>query len=327
MSEKPPYKVKEPEDIKLELANSWFIVHDLQAYEQHRDLIGCRVKQPGVQEPRFRQFAEIGKGDQIVYYATKSNVIVGIFEVVSDTSYLADDPDWKEVMVYRIKPMEMPSEGYYTDFKKILSDKTVTFDLFPVKKRWYAYLQGKTCRKLTDHDFETIRTCLRMPKYQVKKDEVKMVTTKWHEEHGGKPSTGAVSSHDSILDALETIGQIFGYQPIRKPSVNDLRPAGLPFKAKGKTLDMAWEIFGLTHVPFEVQVHGSVPDLIYRLNLVHQWSLKMVIVADEGWHDEIKEAAQVYPFAGKLVLLTPKEIEKAKKDFDELRKLRERIFA
>jgi hypothetical protein len=28
----------------------------------------------------------------------------------------------------------------------------------------------------------------------------------------------------------------------------------------------------------------------------------MVIVADLEWHDEIKEAAQVYPFAGKLVL-------------------------
>lgn len=96
---------------------------------------------------------------------------------------------------------------------------------------------------------------------------------------------------------------------------------------KGKTLDLAWEIFGLTHIPFEVQVHGSVPDLIYRLNLVHQWSLKIVIVADQEWHDEIKEAAQVYPFAGKLVMITPKEIERAKKDYNELRSLRQKIFA
>jgi len=34
-----------------------------------------------------------------------------------------------------------------------------------------------------------------------------------------------------------------------------------------------------------------------------------------------------YPFAGKLVLITSKEIEKAKKDYKELLKLRQKIFA
>ncbi|MDW8022779.1 MAG: hypothetical protein RMJ15_03435 [Nitrososphaerota archaeon] len=87
------------------------------------------------------------------------------------------------------------------------------------------------------------------------------------------------------------------------------------------------EIFGLTYVPFEVQVHGSIPDLIYRLNLVHQWSLKMVLVAQEEYRDEIIEAAQTYPFAAKLVLITPKEIEKAKKNYKELLNLRQKIFA
>jgi hypothetical protein len=124
-----------------------------------------------------------------------------------------------------------------------------------------------------------------------------------------------------------TIGEIFGYESIRKPSVNDLRPETLPFKAKDKALDLAWKIFGLTYVPFEIQVHGSIPDLIYRLNMVHQWSLKMVVVADIDCHEEILEAAQVYPFAGKLVLLMPKEIENAKKDYEKLRKLRNKIFA
>jgi len=126
---------------------------------------------------------------------------------------------------------------------------------------------------------------------------------------------------------LLTIGEIFGYESLRKPTVNDLRPHDKPFKAKGKALDLAWKIFGLTHVPFEVQVHGSIPDLIYRLNLVHQWSLKMVVVAEQDYHDEIIEAAQTYPFAGKLGLLTPKEIEKAKKDYKELLNLRQKIFA
>lgn len=54
---------------------------------------------------------------------------------------------------------------------------------------------------------------------------------------------------------------------------------------KDKTLDLALKIFALTFVPIEVQIHGIISDLIYRLSLVHQWTLKMVIVADEEWHD------------------------------------------
>lgn len=53
----------------------------------------------------------------------------------------------------------------------------------------------------------------------------------------------------------------------------------------------------------------------------------VVVAAEEEYHDEITEAAQTYPFAAKLVLITPKEIEKAKKDYKELLKLRQKIFA
>jgi hypothetical protein len=310
--------------------NYWFIVHDLKAYEQHKDLIGCRIKKSGMHEPKFRQFSEIKKGDKIVYYATKSNVIVGIFVVDSEMRYLANDPHWNS-MVFNIRPAEMPPDGYYVDFKRAFQEDKQELDLFPKKKVWYGYLQGKTCRKLSEHDFQIIRGYLGRHEYLVRKEDVKVPETKWHEvpkkRVGRKPESGLASSHDSIVDSLATIGEIFGYEPARKPSVNDLRPADQPFKAKGKTLDLAWEIFGLTHIPFEVQVHGSVPDLIYRLNLVHQWSLKIVIVADQEWHDEIKEAAQVYPFAGKLVMITPREIEKAKKDYAELKSLRQKIFA
>lgn len=47
----------------------------------------------------------------------------------------------------------------------------------------------------------------------------------------------------------------------------------------------------------------------------------MFFVGDQKRDDEIKEAVQVYPFAGKLVLLTPKEIEK---DFNNLGNFRQR---
>ena len=307
--------------------NYWFIVHDLKAYGQHNDMIGCRVKQPGVHEPWFRQFAEIKKGDRVIYYATKNNVVVGIFDIVSDIKYLANDPHWNEIMVYTIKPAEMPPDGYYLDFKKALLNKTARFDLFPKIEKWYAYLQGKTCRKLTDRDYLIIKDYMKKPEYLIKIEDVEVKETKWHKKPKTQGKEGGASPHDLVADSLLTIGEIFGFEPLRKPTVNELRPRDKPFKAKGKALDLAWKIFGLTYVPFEVQVHGSIPDLIYRLNLVHQWSLKMVIVAGQECHDEIIEAAQTYPFAGKLVLVTPAEVEKAKKDYEELKNLRLKIFA
>ena len=299
----------------MDLLKHWLIIHSLRAYKDHSDLIGCAVKEPGVKEPWFRQFAEIKKGDKIVYYATGDCVVVGIFDVLSDIMYLTDDPYWKEDMVYKIRPVEMPPEGFYLDFKKVLKTKSVRFDLFPIKKQWYAYLRGKTCRELTEHDYLTVRDYLKNPEYLVEREALKVKVRKISEK-----------LHEPILDSLITIGEIFGFESVRKPNINRLRPVGQPFKAKGKTLDLAWKVFGLMWVPFEIQVRGSVPDLIYRLNLVHQWSLKMVIVAGSDFHDEIQEAAQFYPFAGKLVLLTPKEIEQAKGNLSELKNLRQRIF-
>lgn len=293
----------------------WLIIHSLRAYGQHSDLIGCSVKEAGVKEPGFRRFADIQEGDKIAYYATGDHVVVGLFDVVSDIWHLTHDSHWKEDMVYNIRPVEMPPKGFYLDFKKVLFSGTVRFDLFPIKKRWGAYLRGKTCLELSEHDYLIIKKYLKNPEYLVKSTSLKIKTRKTRD-----------TPHDSVLDSLMTIGEIFGFESVRKPNVNELRPEDQPFKAKGKTLDLAWHIFRLTWVPFEIQVHGSIPDLIYRLNLVHQWALRMVIVADSDFHDEIQEAAQIYPFAGKLVLLTPTEVEKATKDLSELRSLRQRIF-
>jgi hypothetical protein len=240
--------------------------------------------------------------------------------------YLPNDPYWDD-MVFDIRPIEMPPNGYYMDFKKAISiDKRANFDLFPKKETWYSYLQGKPCRKLSEHDFLIMKDYLRRSELLVKINDVKPPETKKPKDLIGEVENNKSSLHDSFIDSLVTIGEIFGFESIRKPSVNDLRPEGQPFKAKDKALDLAWKIFGLTYVPFEVQVHGSVPDLIYRLHMVHQWSLKIVVIADEEWHEEILEAAQVYPFAGKLVLIKPKEIESAKSNFEELKKLRQKIF-
>ncbi|MBC7108638.1 MAG: EVE domain-containing protein [Methanomassiliicoccales archaeon] len=165
------------------MMNHWFVVHDLKAYAQHSDLIGCRVKSHGLREPRFKQFAEIRKGDKIIYYASKNNVVVGIFEITSDITHLERDPFWNEIMVYSIKPSEMPPSGYYLNFKKLVLSKTVKFDLFPDSEKWYNYLQGKTCRKLTEHDYQIIKDNLTNPEYLIGIDKVKVVETEWHKKN------------------------------------------------------------------------------------------------------------------------------------------------
>jgi hypothetical protein len=82
----------------------------------------------------LKQFAEIKKGDKIVYYASKNCVVIGIFDVVSDITYLEKDPYWNEIMVYSIRPAEMPPEGYYLDFKSYSFQKPSSLT-FSRKKR------------------------------------------------------------------------------------------------------------------------------------------------------------------------------------------------
>lgn len=147
---------------------NWLIIHNLLSYNQHSNMIGCRLREHGIPKPRFSQFADIKKGDRIVYYATKDMVVVGIFKVVSSIKYIPDDPFWKEIMIFEIDPFSMPPEGYYLDFKKFVLNRKVQLDLFPNKERWASYLQGRTCRPLTEKDFKNIRRALSDKKYLIK---------------------------------------------------------------------------------------------------------------------------------------------------------------
>jgi hypothetical protein len=54
------------------------------------------------------------------------------------------------------------------------------------------------------------------------------------------------SEHDKIAQALRDIGIAFGFESLWKPSINMLRPKGLAFVSKRKTLDVAWSIANLS---------------------------------------------------------------------------------
>ncbi len=157
--------------------NDWLIIHNLVAYEQHGDLIGCRIKRSGRHKPRSKNFAEIAIGDKVVYYAARSKVIVGVFITTSKMRFF---PEWN-AMVIEVMPNKMPRKDYYVDFRKALfAEQDSQFDLFPIKERWYGYLQGQTIRKLTEHDFQIICSYLDKKEYLIDKKELSIKGTQWN---------------------------------------------------------------------------------------------------------------------------------------------------
>lgn len=152
--------------------NRWFVVHSMQSFRQHPDMIGSRVKAPGLKRPRISTFSKIHRGDKVVYYAARDYVVVGIFQVISNVEYLPNDLHWKEMMVYRIKPVQKPPVGSYLSLKKLIKDPNVYFDMFPDKKNWGGYLQGKTCKPITQKDFTTIEKALSKSEYLIQLDNV-----------------------------------------------------------------------------------------------------------------------------------------------------------
>lgn len=128
-------------------------------------MVGSAVKSQGIYQPKSSIFSKIKKGDTIVYYTSKDFVIVGIFQVISEIEYLPNDKFWGEKMVYEIKPIEMPIDGYYLNFKQLLKNSKVQFDFIPNKSIWGSYLQGRTCISLSIKDFAVIQEALTNQSY------------------------------------------------------------------------------------------------------------------------------------------------------------------
>lgn len=282
--------------------NKWFVIHDLLAYNQHKDLIGNVVKAQGVKQPKSSAFSNIRKGDIVVYYASKDYVITGIFEVTSDLEYREADPQWKEIMIYKIKSLEMPPEGKFLDFKKLVKDAKTKFDLFPDKSMWGNYLQGKTCVLLTDKDYLTIKNVLSDSLYLKKVEDIKIVPTKWHKKQSPK-SVAVVGSkvrrhEEAIQKWKQEEEKRFGgfIKPQIETNVvdlNDVLPNDIWLKKNKKYLD-AISRLDIGGQPFyqsvlEVQHKGSKEDLCVRVSIVLPFVTRVDIVSDEEILDEIKE--------------------------------------
>ena len=133
------------------------------------------------------------------------------------------------------------------------------------------------------------------------------------------------NQHPEIINQLMTIGEVFGFKSHREPAINDIRPENKASTLE-KKLDVGWEMSAGAWVPIEVQVHGKVSDIMVRLNLVHPWSHRMIVVADGRDYDEVIELSKGYPFHEKIVLLKPEEVLKGSQSLAGLKALRRKIF-
>lgn len=265
-------------------------------------MIGNVVKAQGVKQPKSSSFANIKKGDTVVYYASKDYVVVGIFQVISDIEYLPNDLYWKEIMIYRIKPLEMPLAGKYLDFKKLIKDPKVNFDLFPNKRNWGNYLQGKTCVLLTEKDYLLIRNSLSNTSYLKTVESIKVTPTKWHKKHSKQAISikeTKVNRHQAAIDKWRReeenkFGGIIRPQiETNAVDLNEILPKEIWLKNNKKYID-ALARLDIGGQPFyqsvlEVQHKGSKEDLCVRVSIVLPFVTRVDIVSDEDALTQIKE--------------------------------------
>lgn len=279
----------------------WFIVHDILAYIQHPELIGNRVKKAGIPEPKRSKFKDIKKGDQVVYYASGDYVVTGIFEIVSDMQYLKDDKYWGEIMVYEIKPVLTPPPGFYLDFKKLLFDPSINFDMFPEKRLWGRYLQGRTCNELSDRDFLTIKSAISDQNYLRSIEGVKPSKTRWQRKYGKEiPEVREPkeSRHQLVINKWKEIEENkFGlFKPeimTNNVDLNEVLPRSIWLKENTKYVDglARLQIGGqpIYQSMLEVQHRGSKEDLCVRVSIILPFVTRVDIVSDERSLKQIQE--------------------------------------
>lgn len=227
----------------------WWIIQSLEAYAQHPDLIGCTLKN-GTNIPIHTSFSKIKQGDHIVYYATGDKVLVGIFEVSSEMDFLKDDEDWEDSAIFRLKPAIMPTTGFFLDWKKLLLDPSVSFDLFPNKNQWTYKIWRRYIHPLSEKDHETIKNAIISRRYETRVE----VEEKTISERLGP----AFSTIDLLFEPVDEMGVVYifarHHREIGFPFIVKLRrqyPDVIAIDTQGerKLLELEFKSSGFSHDP------------------------------------------------------------------------------
>ncbi len=276
----------------------------------------------------------------LLYVSGGSYSFGGIFEVRSPWHEVKKpqfpDEENQSRVLYRFAVGIKPEAVGVADVRKIKGALSFIGD----KQHWSTYFQrnpGNHGKPISDEDYNLILQELqRNPQeWSIETPAIPVEAKAWlsfstrTETATTVPVTEPLAKrheHPEIINLLMTIGEVFGFKPQREPSINDIRPQNKVFASKEKELDVGWDLGIGAWVPVEVQVHGKVSDLMYRLNLVHQWSHRMIVVAEGRDYEEVREASKTFPFQDKIVLVKPDEVFKASDSLEGLRDLRRKIF-
>jgi len=176
----------------------FFVVHDEESYENHRDLIGFYVKTNLNGNPirdknnelisEHPTVNEIRSGDKVVYYTRGDHLIRGIFEVGKKLK--EDDhrraKDWTRGLVqFTINPILQPKGD--VDFRNIIFSGKEALDMFShldnLKKQWGMSIGGRNyIKKISLHDFQIIEKALRIT-YKPEAEEKEMEIPKFPRKH------------------------------------------------------------------------------------------------------------------------------------------------
>lgn len=135
--------------------------------------------------------------------------------------------------------------------------------------------------------------------------------------------------HEELVRKMERLGKFFYFNSVKSPCVRELIPRASPLKQR---LDGAWQRFvpfgGVVQFAIEVQVKGSIGDLIQRLETVAPYIQKAIIVAEEKAQNKIAQVLKekrslLYE---KVVFFTPDEVEKLFEATTALKAFVDKIF-
>jgi len=126
--------------------------------------------------------------------------------------------------------------------------------------------------------------------------------------------------HDIAIKNILDIGGRLGYQIQAHPKLRDLLPkekaTNIKERVYDKELDGLWKtnlpIVGEIRIPIEVQSHGSITDLLFRLKAIAPFSHFMIVVSDEKQIEQIDEYIKVQgdekTFSDKIIYITFEEL-------------------
>lgn len=120
----------------------------------------------GKTQPCTKSFADIKKGDLVVYYTPFKNSVTGIYEVVSNMKPLIDN---RRRLAYDIKPHHLPAKGFL-EFKQFIEDPKVGFESLK-SSNLLSWDKESLCFALSESDYTKIEKALENSPYLEKTED------------------------------------------------------------------------------------------------------------------------------------------------------------